>query len=147
MNSGAAERVSSSCSTSGTRRVNLVTNLVISDEWGKNREVFNTYNALTSVEILIEQWNWLSVEKTAINVMVTRVSSVWMCISCTIFLRDAESHKTGNNLNVVASEKIKQFKHDTLYQLMLAVPKMWPGVWIETGVKIDIGKKVTEIFA
>ena len=31
-------RVSSSCSTSGTRRVNLVTNPVISHECGKNRE-------------------------------------------------------------------------------------------------------------
>jgi hypothetical protein len=35
-------RVSSSCSTSGTRRVNLVTNSVISREWGKDREVFTT---------------------------------------------------------------------------------------------------------
>jgi hypothetical protein len=35
-------RVSSSCSTSGTHRVNLVTNLVISREWGKDREVFTT---------------------------------------------------------------------------------------------------------
>jgi hypothetical protein len=35
-------RVSSSCSTSGTRRVNLVTNPVISREWGKDREVFTT---------------------------------------------------------------------------------------------------------
>ena len=34
--------VSSSCSTSGTRRVNLVTNLVISYEWRKDREVFTT---------------------------------------------------------------------------------------------------------
>ena len=33
-------RVSSSCSTSGTRRVNLVTNPVISREWGKDREMF-----------------------------------------------------------------------------------------------------------
>jgi hypothetical protein len=33
-------RVISSCSTSNTCRVNLVTNLVISHEWGKNREVF-----------------------------------------------------------------------------------------------------------
>ena len=32
-------RVSSSCSTSGTRRVNLVTNSVISREWGKDRKV------------------------------------------------------------------------------------------------------------
>ena len=35
-------RVSSSCFTSGTRRVNLVTSLVISHEWGKDREVFTT---------------------------------------------------------------------------------------------------------
>ena len=35
-------RVSSSCSTSGTRRVNLVTNPVISREWGKDLEVFTT---------------------------------------------------------------------------------------------------------
>jgi hypothetical protein len=35
-------RVSSSCSTSGTRRVNLVTNPVISHERGKEREVFTT---------------------------------------------------------------------------------------------------------
>jgi hypothetical protein len=35
-------RESSSCSTSGTRRVNLVINPVISHEWGKDREVFTT---------------------------------------------------------------------------------------------------------
>ena len=35
-------RVTSSCSTSGTRRVNLVTNPVISREWGKDLEVFTT---------------------------------------------------------------------------------------------------------
>jgi hypothetical protein len=35
-------RVSSSCSTSGTHRVTLVTNPVISHEWGKDREVFST---------------------------------------------------------------------------------------------------------
>jgi hypothetical protein len=33
-------RVISSCSNSGTRRVNLVTNPVISHEWGKDRKVF-----------------------------------------------------------------------------------------------------------
>jgi hypothetical protein len=37
-------RVSGSCSTSGTRRVNLVTNPVISHEWGKDREVFTNIN-------------------------------------------------------------------------------------------------------
>ena len=35
-------RVGSSCSTSDTRRVNLVTNPFISHEWGKDREVFTT---------------------------------------------------------------------------------------------------------
>ena len=35
-------RISSSCSTSGTRWANLVTNPVISREWRKNREVFTT---------------------------------------------------------------------------------------------------------
>jgi hypothetical protein len=35
-------RVGSSCSTSGTRRVNLVINLVLSREWGKDREVLTT---------------------------------------------------------------------------------------------------------
>jgi hypothetical protein len=35
-------RVSSSCSTSGTRRANLVTNPVISREWGKDREMYTT---------------------------------------------------------------------------------------------------------
>ena len=33
-----SRRVSSSCSTIGTRRVNLVTNPVISHEWGKDRD-------------------------------------------------------------------------------------------------------------
>ena len=35
-------RISSSCSTIDTRRVNLVTNPVISHEWGKDRQVFTT---------------------------------------------------------------------------------------------------------
>jgi hypothetical protein len=35
-------RISSSCSTSGSRRVHLVTNPVINHEWGKDREVFTT---------------------------------------------------------------------------------------------------------
>jgi hypothetical protein len=37
--------VSNSCSTSGTRRVNLVTKPVISHEWGKDREVLTTSSA------------------------------------------------------------------------------------------------------
>ena len=35
-------RVNNSYSTSGTRRVNLFTNPVISQAWGKDREVFTT---------------------------------------------------------------------------------------------------------
>jgi hypothetical protein len=35
-------RVSSYCSASGTRHVNLATNPVISHEWGKDQEVFTT---------------------------------------------------------------------------------------------------------
>jgi hypothetical protein len=35
-------RVRSSCSASGTRRINLVTNPVISREWGKDQEVFTS---------------------------------------------------------------------------------------------------------
>ena len=42
VNSGAPGRVSSPFSTSGTCRVNLVINPVISREWGKDREVFTT---------------------------------------------------------------------------------------------------------
>jgi hypothetical protein len=37
-----SRRVSRSCSISGTRRVNPVTNPVISHEWGKDREVLTT---------------------------------------------------------------------------------------------------------
>ena len=35
-------RISSSCSTSGTRRVNLATNPAITHEWGKDREVLTS---------------------------------------------------------------------------------------------------------
>jgi hypothetical protein len=39
--------VSGSCSTSGTRRVNLITNPVISHEWGKDCEVVTTNGTYT----------------------------------------------------------------------------------------------------
>ena len=42
MNPTKHRRISCSCSTSDTRRVNLVTNPVISHERGKTREVFTT---------------------------------------------------------------------------------------------------------
>jgi hypothetical protein len=40
-------RVSSSCSTSGTRRANLVTKVVVIHKWGKDREVFMTSETLS----------------------------------------------------------------------------------------------------
>ena len=40
-------RISSSCSTSGTRRVTLVTNTMTSHRRGKNREVFTTSGTYT----------------------------------------------------------------------------------------------------
>ena len=56
-----SETVSSSCSTSGTRRVNLVTNPVISREWGKDREVLTTCRSLFVLLVLFvwPLW-WLS---------------------------------------------------------------------------------------
>jgi len=42
VNSGAPEGSASSSSSSGTRSGNLVTNPVISHEWGKDREVLTT---------------------------------------------------------------------------------------------------------
>ena len=50
-------RVGSSCSTSGTRRVNLDTNPVISREWGKDREVF-TINQVMVATVKFSKW-WL----------------------------------------------------------------------------------------
>ena len=49
--------VSSSCSTSGTRRVNLVTNPVISHEWGKDQEVFRTSGTYPWLQT-IKQFYW-----------------------------------------------------------------------------------------
>jgi hypothetical protein len=51
-------RVSSSCSTSGTRRVNLVTNPLISHEWGKHEKVFTTSGTYpwTFVTQIIYDW-------------------------------------------------------------------------------------------
>ena len=45
-------RISSSCSTSVARRVNLVTNPVISHELGKDQEVFATRDHIASIWIL-----------------------------------------------------------------------------------------------
>ena len=51
-------RVGSSCSTSDTRRVNLVTNPVTSHKWGKNREVLQLLFTVTT--LLKEDYWYLS---------------------------------------------------------------------------------------
>jgi hypothetical protein len=57
-------KVGSSCSTSGIRRVNLVTNPVVSHEWGKDRGVFTTSGT----------YPWLFVTQITVNqVMVATV--------------------------------------------------------------------------
>jgi hypothetical protein len=49
-------RVISSCSTSDTRRVNLVTHAVISHEWGNDREELRPMTFLTAMEYLCHKW-------------------------------------------------------------------------------------------
>jgi hypothetical protein len=58
VNSGArcSGRVGSSCFTSVSRRVNLVINLVISHEWGKDREV----KSVKTINVLPFQSTWVS---------------------------------------------------------------------------------------
>jgi hypothetical protein len=55
-------RVSSSCSTSGTCRVNLVTIPVISHEWGKDREVFTTSGTYSKSHDVQINHNWVNFE-------------------------------------------------------------------------------------
>ena len=59
---GSSGRISSSCSTSGTRRVNLVINPVISHEWGKDREVLTTSGTYPCIE-----WHKILVSISLIN--------------------------------------------------------------------------------
>jgi hypothetical protein len=62
------ERVSSSCSTSGTCRVNQVTNPVISHEWGMDREVLRfTYSYLKTTFRLANSINQYYVHFIFIN--------------------------------------------------------------------------------
>ena len=78
---GCSRRVSSSCSTSGTRRVNIVANAVISREGLKPRYIF--WRVCTSCKI----WKWA--------VMHTRVRGIdlfcfysrfWNCFNNVVFL-------------------------------------------------------------
>ena len=66
-------RVSSSCSTSEARRVNLVTNPVISHEWGKDREEFASSGA--SPRIRVHLWHRYSV---TVNQVISLYIFVYM---------------------------------------------------------------------
>ena len=67
-------RVRSSCSTSGTRCVNLVTNQVINHEWGKDREVFTTSEAYC--------WSFVtyicSISVNQVMVAAVKLSKWWL---------------------------------------------------------------------
>ena len=73
-------RISSSCSTSGTRRVNLVTNPVLSDEWGKDRAVSNDDNV------------WFEI---LVDALFLLFKSMWCCPQtyiCVFFLIGSHCH-------------------------------------------------------
>ena len=85
----------SSCSTSCTRRVNLVTNPVISHEWGKNWETFTTNgtypwsfvtqkfpNAMVAT-IKLSKW-WLQLNQlNFISLIINKIKikSIYTCTS------------------------------------------------------------------
>jgi hypothetical protein len=65
-------RVSKSCSTSDSRRVNLVTNPVISYEWGQDRELFTTSGT----------YLWLFVTQTGfLLARVSRSLALYVCFA------------------------------------------------------------------
>jgi ribosomal protein L32 len=66
-------RVSSSCSTSGSRRVNLVTNPVTSREWGKDREVFTTSGTYPG-----HLWHRYSITVNQVMVATVKFSKWWL---------------------------------------------------------------------
>jgi hypothetical protein len=66
-------RVSSSCSTSGTCCVNLVTNPVISREWGKDREVFTTSGTYRG-----HLWHRYSITVNQVMVATIKFSKWWL---------------------------------------------------------------------
>jgi hypothetical protein len=55
-NSGASGKVSSSCSTSDTRRVTLVTNPVISHEWGNDHYSYLSVVAYNTLQGHLSEW-------------------------------------------------------------------------------------------
>jgi hypothetical protein len=97
-------RVSSSCSTSGTRRLTLVTNPVISHEWGKDREVLTTSGSggsdiCLSVDVLFVI-SWLGTMKGWQSLID---------IDCT------------NNVHSLLTNVCTQYIHQELYQVFLDV--------------------------
>ena len=88
-------RVSSSCSTSDTRRVNLVTNPVISHERGKDREVFTTsghcwhrysiaVNQVVVVNISLVITNQTDNRWTLEHLKFSGVCGVCVCVLCNL---------------------------------------------------------------
>ena len=73
--------VSSSCSTIGTRRVNLVSNPVISREWGKDREVLTT----------IGTYPWSFVTQIFHNGQPSHGGDRNRCLMSTISLREQDT--------------------------------------------------------
>ena len=68
-------RVSSSCSTSGTRRVYLIIDTVISHDWGKDREVLTTsgtYYVIYDTYILVSN---------QVIVTIVTLSKWWLQVS------------------------------------------------------------------
>jgi hypothetical protein len=68
-------RVSSSCSTSGTRRVYLIIDTVISHEWGKDREVFTTSGTYYVI------YDTYSLVSNQVFVTIVTLSKRWLQVS------------------------------------------------------------------
>jgi hypothetical protein len=103
--------VGSSCSTRGTRRVNLVTNPVINRESGKDREVFTTsgtYPWSFVTQIFHNGQPSHGGDRKIFKVMTSTlpkgtVGSVASLLAATLYQRNADrNHKL---LNIVSSER------------------------------------------
>ena len=74
-------RISSSCSASGTRRVNLVTNPVISHELGKDQKVFTTSGTYLSSFIFHNSHATLELPSYISNCFLEVCLIVWCCLT------------------------------------------------------------------
>ena len=99
--------VGSSCSTRGTRRVNLVTNPVISRESGKDREVFTT-SGTYPWSFVTQIFHIHGGNRNIFKVMTSTLpkgtlGSVASLLAATLYQRNADrNHKL---LNIVSSER------------------------------------------